>query len=115
MVGSIIAVAGLYRTQSQDRDRAKQTIATQLALAQILSLLQDAETGQRGFLLTGSEAYLRPFTEATTAGSCADISRRAAFGHDGASARVWRIAGFDKAEARGVAADYCPEAAGKGV
>jgi signal transduction histidine kinase len=67
MVGSIIAVAGLYRTQSQDRDRARDTIGTQLALAQVLSLLQDAETGQRGFLLTGSETYLQPFTEATTA------------------------------------------------
>jgi signal transduction histidine kinase len=63
-VSSIFAVAGLYRTQSQDRDRARQTIATQLALAQVLSLLQDTETGQRGFLLTGSEAYLQPFTEA---------------------------------------------------
>ncbi len=67
MVGSMVAVAGLYRTQSQDRDRARQTIATQLALAQVLSLLQDAETGQRGFLLTGNDAYLQPFTEATTA------------------------------------------------
>jgi signal transduction histidine kinase len=65
LVGSIIAVGGLYRTQSQDRDRARQTAATQLALAQFLSLLQDAETGQRGYLLTGSDAYLQPFTEAT--------------------------------------------------
>ena len=67
MVGSIIAVAGLYRTQSQDHDRARQTIAAQLALARVLSLLQDAETGQRGYLLTGSEAYLQPFTAATVA------------------------------------------------
>src|SRR6201991_2533007 len=67
MVGSVVAVAGLYRTQTQDRDRARQTIATQLALAQVLSLLQDAETGQRGFLLTGSETYLEPFSAATAA------------------------------------------------
>jgi signal transduction histidine kinase len=67
MVGSIVAVAGLYQTQSQERDRAQHTAATQLALAQVLSLLQDAETGQRGYLLTGSETYLQPFTEATTA------------------------------------------------
>jgi signal transduction histidine kinase len=67
MVGSVVAVAGLYRTQTQDRDRARQTSATQLALAQVLSLLQDAETGQRGYLLTGSGTYLRPFTEAQTA------------------------------------------------
>lgn len=66
MVGSVVAVAGLYRTQSQERDRARKTTATQLALAEVLSLLQDAETGQRGFLLTGSETYLQPFTDATT-------------------------------------------------
>ena len=66
-VGAIFAVAGLYRTQSLDRDRARQTIATQLALAQVLSLLQDAETGQRGFLLTGTDAYLKPFTESKEA------------------------------------------------
>src|ERR1700761_6652442 len=66
VVGSVVAVAGLYRNQSEDRDRARQTAATQLALAQVLSLLQDAETGQRGYLLTGSDAYLQPFTEATT-------------------------------------------------
>ncbi len=30
----------------------------------VLSGLKDAETGQRGFLLTGSEAYLQPFNEA---------------------------------------------------
>jgi signal transduction histidine kinase len=66
VVGSVIAVAGLYRNQSEDRDRARQTAATQFALAQVLSLLQDAETGQRGYLLTGSDAYLQPFTEATT-------------------------------------------------
>src|ERR1700744_5041841 len=66
MVGSVVAVAGLYRTQTQDRDRARQTSATQLPLAQVLSLLQDAETGQRVYLLTGSDIYLRPFTEAQT-------------------------------------------------
>jgi signal transduction histidine kinase len=67
LVGSIVAVAGLYRSQSQDRDRARQTMATQQALSQVLSLLQDAETGQRGYLLTGSDAYLQPFTEASSA------------------------------------------------
>jgi methyl-accepting chemotaxis protein len=30
-------------------------------LARVLSLLKDAETGQRGFLLTGSETYLEPY------------------------------------------------------
>ena len=33
-------------------------------LSQLFSLLQDAETGQRGFLLTGEERYLEPYTTA---------------------------------------------------
>ena len=65
MIGSIVAVAGLYRSQSQDRDRARETIGTQLDLSKLLSLLQDAETGQRGYLLTGRDTYLQPFTDAT--------------------------------------------------
>ncbi len=32
---------------------------------QILSLLKDAETGQRGFLITGEQRYLAPYTNAT--------------------------------------------------
>lgn len=67
LIGSIVAVAGLYRSQSQDRDRARQTMATQQALSRVLTLLQDAETGQRGYLLTGTDAYLKPFSEAITA------------------------------------------------
>ena len=34
------------------------------SLLNVLSLLIDAETGQRGFLLTGSEKYLEPYTNA---------------------------------------------------
>jgi methyl-accepting chemotaxis protein len=34
------------------------------ALEQVLSLLTDAETGQRGFLLTGEPSYLQPYEEA---------------------------------------------------
>lgn len=34
-------------------------------LETILSLLKDAETGQRGFLLTGDEQYLEPYLSAT--------------------------------------------------
>ena len=33
----------------------------------ILSVLKDAETGQRGFLLTGEERYLEPYTASLTA------------------------------------------------
>ena len=36
-----------------------------IALDELLSTLQDAETGQRGYLLTGGQGYLEPYAEAT--------------------------------------------------
>lgn len=38
--------------------------ATVYLLAQLLSQLKDAETGQRGYLLTGKDEYLEPYTKA---------------------------------------------------
>ncbi|GJE41831.1 CHASE3 domain-containing protein [Methylobacterium soli] len=35
------------------------------AIATLFSTLQDAETGQRGYLLTGEDSYLAPYAEAT--------------------------------------------------
>ena len=35
-----------------------------LQLQELLSLLTDAETGQRGFLITGTEGYLQPYNQA---------------------------------------------------
>ena len=34
-------------------------------LEQLESVLKDAETGQRGFIITGDESYLLPFNQAT--------------------------------------------------
>jgi PAS domain S-box-containing protein len=34
-------------------------------LEQLESIVKDAETGQRGFIITGNESYLRPFNEAS--------------------------------------------------
>ncbi|HEY1377263.1 MAG TPA: CHASE3 domain-containing protein [Gemmataceae bacterium] len=36
-------------------------------LAELQSLLKDAETGQRGYLVTGDRAYLKPYTDAVGA------------------------------------------------
>jgi len=49
------AAAGMSHTQ----EVIEQAVTT-------LSLMKDAETGQRGFLLAGSETYLQPFTNAKT-------------------------------------------------
>jgi CHASE3 domain sensor protein len=32
----------------------------------VFSLLQDAETGQRGYIITGDERFLEPYDEALT-------------------------------------------------
>jgi CHASE3 domain sensor protein len=38
--------------------------ATQAALDRVLQTVTDAETGQRGYLLTGKDEYLQPYAEA---------------------------------------------------
>src|ERR1700722_20736923 len=47
--------------------RVTHTLEVTEQLQALLSTLQDAETGQRGFLLTGHEDYLVPFTNAKAA------------------------------------------------
>lgn len=39
----------------------RQSMEVKVRVADMLSLIQDAETGQRGYLLTGDPAYLAPF------------------------------------------------------
>src|ERR1700709_2541318 len=63
----LTVASGLERTIVWSRlsDNLKETTeGTRLgeSLDQLFSALQDAETGERGFLLTGDEAYLAPYT-----------------------------------------------------
>ncbi|HEY9248130.1 MAG TPA: CHASE3 domain-containing protein [Rariglobus sp.] len=46
--------------------RVVQTQAILLEINQLLSSLIDAETGQRGYILTGLETYLEPYTRASS-------------------------------------------------
>lgn len=46
-------------------DRIAHTHEVEKQLSTILSTMQDLETGQRGYLLTGRDAYLQPFVRAT--------------------------------------------------
>jgi signal transduction histidine kinase/DNA-binding response OmpR family regulator/CHASE3 domain sensor protein len=62
--------------------RAKQTGDLLEQLRRVVSTLKDAETGQRGFLLTGEPEYIAPFT-AARAGLPAELDRlRALLGED---------------------------------
>jgi len=45
-------------------DARKRSYEAELQLDKVVALLVDAETGQRGYLLTGDDAYLEPYREA---------------------------------------------------
>ena len=56
--------AWLIEGQRRDQDAVMAASRFERNLTEVLSLLQDAETGQRGYLLTGDEAYLVPLSAA---------------------------------------------------
>lgn len=67
---AILALAGFVAGRAEsDRRQAgawlRQTIKVQSDLHRLYGLLQSAESGQRGFVITQDERYLAPCTEAT--------------------------------------------------
>jgi CheY-like chemotaxis protein/signal transduction histidine kinase/CHASE3 domain sensor protein len=66
---AIIALLSYQSLQATTVSAANltQTIEVLGRLESLLSTLIDAETGQRGFLLTGEESYLAPYTDAKDA------------------------------------------------
>jgi len=52
------------RTISDDNALVIRSQETMTALGDVLSAVQDAETGQRGYLLTGNDSYLEPYRTA---------------------------------------------------
>src|SRR5579872_6455400 len=63
----MVVTGALYVNQRQQRDAVNDIVNRQLQLSRVFSLLQDAETSQRGYLLAGSDAYLEPFQRADAA------------------------------------------------
>jgi signal transduction histidine kinase len=61
-----IVASSLWLTLASERNFADVVVAREVrsASADLMSLVQDAETGQRGFLLTRTPDYLTPYTEA---------------------------------------------------
>src|SRR5215204_5297935 len=67
---ALLVVVGVaaYRNIDSLISTAAQVTRTRAVIAkleEVLSTLKDAETGQRGFLLTGDERYLEPYRAAT--------------------------------------------------
>ena len=59
--------AVLVEGQRANREAAREAIEYQELLSGLLSLAQDAETSQRGYLLTGEKSYLQPYRQAVEA------------------------------------------------
>ena len=95
--GFLVAVAAVIIIAVLSYDSVRQTAATSQDLARtvealaqvqaILSTLKDAETGQRGYLLTGRETYLEPFESATQALPLALSAARERMAEDPAQAQ----------------------------
>ncbi len=64
LVSILGATAWLIDRTSRHADAVVKARETRAEIVDLKSVIQDAETGQRGFLLTGKETYLEPFDHA---------------------------------------------------
>ncbi len=69
LIASVIAIVVSnefsYRRSVQASIALKSMIETRIAVQRLKELAVDAETGQRGYLLTGKDAYLKPYNDAS--------------------------------------------------
>ncbi|MDQ6704977.1 MAG: CHASE3 domain-containing protein [Acidobacteriota bacterium] len=79
----VVIAAFAYRDLAAFREARERSIETRRVLdanENLLSSVKDAETGERGYLLTGERAYLQPYRDAIERvhGSLADLARSTA-------------------------------------
>src|SRR4051812_8727373 len=55
------------QSRTENAQRMAQTLEVTQQIAALLSTIKDAETGERGFLLTGSDEFLEPYDRAVRA------------------------------------------------
>src|SRR6185295_20416364 len=70
VVAVIVIAVFTYRslqTNAATRESVTHTISVIDQMQATLSAVKDAETGQRGFVLTGEESYLEPYSNAISA------------------------------------------------
>jgi signal transduction histidine kinase/CheY-like chemotaxis protein len=60
----LLGVFAVVRAQSEDYRDIRRAVAVRSDMAGLFSAMQDAETGQRGFLLTGKPNFLEPYSNA---------------------------------------------------
>ncbi len=61
----VVGTAWLAHLQQQDQAAAQRSLMIEAQISEVFSLVQDAETGQRGYLLTDDPAYLAPYEQAS--------------------------------------------------
>ncbi|MEN3952636.1 CHASE3 domain-containing protein [Iodidimonas sp. SYSU 1G8] len=64
LVAIVVTTGALVATQERMTERVRVSLELENGLWRLLSSLQDAETGQRGYLLTDDESYLVPYKRA---------------------------------------------------
>src|ERR1700675_5038974 len=87
-----LAAAGQARLNTAN-ERVHSSQLRQQALSEFIALITDAESGQRGYLLTGDSSYLQPYTEAVATVEAALDRVREVYGgrDDSAEFRELRI------------------------
>ena len=63
LANAVVGIFNIDRMVVRDRT-VRARIATRSEVGEALSLVKDAETGHRGYILTGKPAYLQPFRDA---------------------------------------------------
>ena len=76
VVVGVLAYRATLNVEAAADDRAHLN-QVRFTIQSVLSLLQDAETGQRGYLITGDQSYLEPYNRALAQVSAATASLRA--------------------------------------
>jgi signal transduction histidine kinase len=59
-----VAAVAMFFRMSDTSSWVSRTLEVRLAASRVLSQVQDAETGERGYLLTGQDAFLEPYMSA---------------------------------------------------
>src|ERR1700730_2976654 len=64
LIGLFFLGAAGQSSLNAANERVHASQLRQQALTEFIALILDAESGERGFLLTGESSYLQPYTEA---------------------------------------------------
>jgi PAS domain S-box-containing protein len=89
LIVGIVAHEGTTRIATTRADGRRSRAVTDAA-DQLVAILTDAETGQRGYLLTGNDAYLRPYLRAVDSISVATARLRSTVSSIGPSPATLR-------------------------